>query len=189
MQYLGITALSIFVVFTIYALPATFSLQRGIRPGLESKSIDEAVLEIKESGYSDLELIEEARSMVGQRMVYCRRNSYDSYKTGFYRGYGFCQQQSFALAKILQELGFDALPVQAMRTQFPDGKIGGHAWVKVNLNGKTIYIDPEYYDIEGQKITFTPLSKVTGFTKFFRLLSGWGAASINAHRYYTSGTD
>jgi hypothetical protein len=189
LQYLGITALTIFVIFTIYALPATFSLQRGLRPGLESKSIDEAVLELKESGYSDLELIEKARLMIGQRMAYNRRNSYDSYKKAFKRGYGFCQQQSFALAYILQELGFDAFPVQAMRTQFPDGNIGGHAWVKVNLNGETVYLDPIYYDTEGQKITFIPLSKVTGFTAFFRLLSGWGAASINAHRYYTSGTD
>lgn len=25
--------------------------------------------------------------------------------------------------------------------------------------------------------------------RFFRILSGWGSATINAHRYYTSGSD
>jgi hypothetical protein len=189
LQYLGIAVLFIFLIYTIYALPATFSLPGGIRPGLESKTIEEAISDLGQKGLSDMMLIEEARKLVGERMTYCRRNSYNSYKKAFKRGYGFCQQQAFALAHILQKLGFNAIPVQAMRTQFPDGGIGGHSWVMVMLDHKEIYIDPIFYDPFHHTITFTPLSEVTGFSTAFRILSGWGAATINAHRYYTTGSD
>jgi len=57
------------------------------------------------------------------------------------------------------------------------------------MEEKMIYIDPVYYDAEKQQITFSPLSEVTGFSTFFRLLAGWGSATINAHRYYTTGND
>ena len=189
LKYCGITSIVIIVIYTIYALPAIISLPGGIRPGLESKTIEEAVLDLKNTGLSDRDLIEEARSLVGERMAYCRRNSYDSYKKAFRRGYGFCQQQAFALAYILRESGFEAIPVQAIRTRFPDGNIGGHSWVMVKLGKEEIYIDPIFYDPIGQKITFIPQSKVTGFSTIFRFLSGWGSATINANRYYSSGTD
>jgi len=188
-RYIGISILVILVIFTLYALPAIFSLPHGIRPGLEPMTIEEAVAGLRDTGRTDAELIEEARSMVGERMVYCRRNSYNSYEKAFKRGYGFCQQQAFALARLLKDLGYDAVPVQAIRTQFPDGNIGGHAWVMIYLNGEALYIDPVYYDPAKQEVTFIPLSQVTGYSTFFRILAGWGCASINAHRFYVSGSD
>jgi len=172
------------VVYTVYALPAIISLPSGIRPGLQELTIDEAVDSLKETGLRDMQLVESARKLVAQRMEYCRRNSYDSFDKAFRRGYGFCQQQAFALASILQKLGYSASPVQAYRTQFPDGNIGGHAWVSVHFNGGEYYIDPVYYDEENKEFTCIPRSEITGFSPFFRLLSGWGAATINAHRYY-----
>lgn len=189
LKYVGVTALVVIIVYTLYAIPAILSLPAGIRSGLESKTIHEAVLDLQKTGRSGKDLIEAARLLVGERMAYCRRNSYNSYKKAFKRGYGFCQQHAFALSHILEELGFEAYPVQALRTQFPDGNIGGHAWVMVIIKDEMIYIDPVYYNPAEQKITFTPLSEVTGFSTFFRLLSGWGSATINAHRYYISGTD
>jgi hypothetical protein len=188
-KYVSVTALVVITIYTLYALPASISLPSGIRPGLESKTIHEAVLDLRKTGRSDRDLVEASRLLVGERMAYCRRNSYNSYKKAFKRGYGFCQQQAFALSYILKELGFEAYPVQAIRTQFPDGNIGGHAWVMVMIKDEMIYIDPVYYNPAEQKITFTPLSEVTGFSTFFRLLAGWGGATINAHRYYTTGTD
>jgi len=187
--YLGISLAIIFTIYTIYAIPAMISLPGGIRPGLNELTIKEAANLLNNTDLHGLDLIEEARLMVNERMAYCRRNSYDSYQKAFKRGYGFCQQQAFALAEILQELNFEAVPVQAMQTRFPDGNIGGHSWVRVRLNGRDFFIDPIFYDSEKHEVTFTPLSNVTGFSKFFRILSGWGSATINAHRYYTSGSD
>ncbi len=187
--YLGISISVIFILYTLYALPAMISLPVGIRPGLEELTIREAVKVLEKKDLEGLDLIEEARALVGQRMTYCRRNSYDSYEKAFSRGYGFCQQQAFALAAILKDLDFEAVPVQSMRTLFPEGDIGGHSWVKVKINGDYLFLDPIFYNPEKHEITFTPLSEVTEFGAFFRILSGWGSATINAHRYYTSGSD
>lgn len=187
--YLGISIAVIFIIYTLYAIPAMISLPGGIRPGIEEQTIEEAVQALKKKNLEGIDLIEEARSLVGKRMAYCRRNSYESYKKAFRRGYGFCQQQAFALAAILEGLNFEAVPVQSMQTKFPEGNIGGHSWVRVKLDGKYLYIDPIFYIPEKQEITFTPLSRVTEFSSFFRILSGWGSATINAHRYYTSGSD
>ena len=186
---MGISLAVIFTIYTLYAIPAMISLPGGIRPGLEEQTIKETVHLLDIADLDGLELIEEARSLVGKRVAYCRRNSYDSYQKAFKRGYGFCQQQAFALAEILQGLNFEAVPVQAMQTRFPDGNIGGHSWVRVRFNGKDFFIDPIFYDSEKHKVTFTPLSKVTEISRFFRILSGWGSATINAHRYYTTGSD
>lgn len=187
--YLGISIATIFTIYTIYAIPAMISLPVGIRPGLNELTIEEAVNILNNKNLDRLDLIEKARLLVNERMVYCRRNSYDSYQKAFKRGYGFCQQQAFALAAILQELNFEAVPVQAIQTRFPDGNIGGHSWVRVRLDGQDFFIDPIFYDPEKHVVTFTPLSDVTEFSGFFRILSGWGSATINAHRYYTLGSD
>ena len=97
-----------FIIYTLYAIPAMISLPRGVRPGLEEQTIEEAVQVLKKQDLDGREMIEEARLLVGQRMAYCRRNSYESYQKAFSRGYGFCQQQAFALAAILDDLNFEA---------------------------------------------------------------------------------
>jgi len=188
-SYLGISFAIIFIIYTLYAIPAMISLPGGIRAGLEEQTIEEAVKALEKKDLEGLDLIEEARSLVGKRMSYCRRNSYESYEKAFKRGYGFCQQQAFALSAILEELNFEAIPVQSMRTMFPDGNIGGHSWVQVKINEEYLFIDPIFYDADKHEITFAPLSEVTEFSAFFRILSGWGSATINAHRYYTTGSD
>ena len=165
------------------------SLPSGIRPGLEELTIEQAVDTLKAKNLTDLELIQETRKLLVTRMRYCRRNSYDSYKTAFRRGYGYCVQQAYALHYMLTELGFDAKVVQATKNRFEDGTIGGHAWVRINHNGSIIEIDPSDTNYQNKKVSFVPLTKVTEFGFLFKLVTLWGSAGVNAHRYYTTGKD
>jgi hypothetical protein len=92
----------------VYALPATVSLPRGLRPGIEELTLEDAVIRLAQSGAEGYDLIEEARLLVCDRIKYCRRNSLNSYHKAFWRGYGYCQQEAYALTMLLQELGFNA---------------------------------------------------------------------------------
>lgn len=188
-RIIGICILSIPALYTLYGIPAMLTLPSGIRPGINDLTIEQAVDSLKSKNVPDLELIQEARRMVATRMQYCRRNSYDTYKTSFRRGYGYCVQQAYALQYLLTELGFDAKVVQATRNRFENGKVGGHAWVRVRYNNTLIQIDPTDKNLQNEGLTFIPLSKVTEFGYLFRALTFWGSAGVNAHRYYTTGRD
>ena len=100
------TALLVFILVIIlgvilYALPATFSLGGGRRPGIKPLKIQEAAQQLRAGGQSGPALVEAARTLVGERMQYCRRNSFDLYPRAFERGYGYCQQSAYALAALL----------------------------------------------------------------------------------------
>ena len=180
---------SILVGTPLYALPATLSLPRGLRPGLKPLTLSQAAQELKGTGKSGLAMVEAARLLVAQRMQYCRRNSFDLYPRAFERGYGYCQQQAYALADLLTRLGFKAHVVGALRNRFPDGRITGHAWVQVFIDGKAYDIDSIAYDAAAGKIEFTPRSNVFEYTPAFRIFAGWGSSAVNAQRYYRSGKD
>ena len=186
-------AMFIVVLFTIlvplYALPAMLSLPGGVRPGLEALTIEGAARQLRSSGLSGWELVEEARSLVESRMQYSRRNSYDSAKVAFQRGYGYSVQMSYALADLLQQLGFDARVVQAFQNRFPDGEVTSHSWVEVTLEDETRYIDSLFYDAQAGRITFEPLSEITSISPLFKAFTWWGAGAVNAHRYYLTGKD
>ena len=173
----------------LIALPATLSLPRGIRPGLEPLTLDQAAERLRATGLSGMALVEAARALTAGRMVYCRRNSFDLAPRAFERGYGYCQQQAFALSGLLTRLGVEARPVQALRNRFPNGAVGGHAWVRVRLDGRQQDIDTLYYDPATQRLGFTSLTPVTGYSPLFRLLAGWGSTAVNAIRYYRTGKD
>lgn len=175
--------------FPLYALPATLSLPRGQRPGVEPLTISQAADKLKASDAEGMTLIEAARTLVEERMAYSRRNSFDSYARAFSRGYGYCVQHSYALADLLRRIGFDARVVQAFRNRFPDGHVSSHSWVRVVVNGKTHDIDSIFYDADARAITFVPLSDVTGIPPLFKVATYWGATAVNAHRYYISGKD
>jgi transglutaminase-like putative cysteine protease len=181
--------LTLFVGWMIFALPATWSLGNGIRPGLEPLTLDEAVEALRQRGLTGATLIEEARKLVITRMQYCRRNSFDTTRTAFRRGYGYCQQQAFALAYILQRFGFEAKVVHAFRNRFPDGSGGGHAWVRLRFDGITKDIDATHVDVGSDILTFTPLTKVRDYSTLFRYFAGWGSIGVNAYRYYRTGKD
>jgi len=184
-----IFSLAIIIGVILYALPATLSLGRGRRPGIKPLTLQEAAQQLRSSGQSGAALVEAARTLVGERMQYCRRNSFDLYPHAFERGYGYCQQSAYALAALLKELGFSAKVVTAFRNAFPGEGVGGHAWVRVEMEGRTQDIDPHHYDPTTGQLTFTPLTRVFEYTPFFRILAGWGSTAVNAHRYYVTGRD
>ncbi len=181
--------LAILVGVPAYALPATLSLGFGMRPGLKPLTIPQAAQRVRESGKTGWSLVEAARSRVAERMQYSRRNSFDIATKAFERGYGYCQQQAYALVDLLTRLGFEARVVQAFRNRFPDGTVGGHAWVRVTVGDEIRDIDTLHYDPQTGKITHTPLSAVSDYTPLFRIFAGWGCTAANAHRYYVTGKD
>ena len=188
-QIVPAAVLAIAVGVPLYALPAMLSLPRGQRPGVEKLTISQAARQLRASGKTGWALVEAARALVGQRMHYCRRNSYDSAARAFERGYGYCMQHAYALADLLTRLGLEAKVVQAFRNRFADGNVTSHAWVSVTVDGETRYVDPLFWDAQANRPTFTPLSEVTGISPAFRAFTWWGAAAVNAHRFYSTGKD
>lgn len=191
-QILKLVLLSVglfFILVPLYALPATLSLPGGMRPGLEALTIEGAARQLRSTGLSGWALVEGARSLVESRMQYSRRNSFDSAKRAFQRGYGYCIQMSYALADLLQQLGFEARVVQAFRNRFPDGKVTSHSWVEVTHAGETRYIDSLFYDTQAGRLGFEPLSRITGISPLFKAFTWWGATGVNAHRFYMTGKD
>lgn len=184
-----LAAAAIIVGLPLYALPATLSLGAGQRPGVEELALEEAAMQVAATGKTGMALVEAARALVAGRMQYCRRNSFDSPATAFKRGYGYCVQQAYALADLLVGLGIEAKIVQAFRNRFPDGTVGGHAWVRVTVDSVEQDVDSIFYDVETGELTFTSLTKVTNHTPLFKLLTQWGEAAVNAHRYYRTGKD
>lgn len=180
---------AILVGVPLFALPATLSLGRGIRPGLKRLTIPGAADQIRNTGLAGWDLVEAARALVEGRMQYCRRNSFDVASKAFERGYGYCQQQAYALADLLTLLGFEAKVVGAFRNKFPDGRSGGHAWVQVFHAGESRFVDSIFYDRGAGGITFTPLTRVFEYTPVFRVFAGWGSSAVNSYRYYITGKD
>ena len=173
----------------LYALPATLSLAPGSRPGIGGLTIHQAARQLESSGKSGWELVEASRALVGERMLYSRRNSFDSPSTAFERGYGYCMQHAYALSYLLAELGFESQVVQAFQNRFPDGKITSHAWVSVTLEDEIRYIDALFYDEQEGRIDFTPISTVTNIPTIFKFFTFWGGPAVNAHRFYLTGRD
>lgn len=186
---LVLTLLLLIAALPLYALPATLSLQAGARPGVEPLTISAAARRLMRSGLKGRPLVEAARRMVADRMQYCRRNSFDTAATAFARGYGYCQQQAFALARLLCCLGFEARVVHAFRNRLPDGTVTPHAWVRVAVDGEMLDVDSIHYDPGESAIAFTPEGKVRGYSPAFRILAGWGSTAVNAHRYYATGRE
>lgn len=181
---------AVFIGLFLYVLPATLSLPRGRRQGLEDLTLEQAAIQLQESGAQGWDLVEEARLLVGGRMAYCRRNGFDSYKQAFRRGYGYCEQSAFALARLLQLLRFDARPVHSERNRFPDrDSTTGHAWVRVLYGGETREIDPEYQDRATGEFLFEPGDDVREYSRALRIMARWGCTVANAYRYYRSGSD
>ncbi len=184
-----IAVLAFAVGVPLYALPATLSLPRGQRPGVEKLTIPQAAQQLRQTGKTGWALVEAARALVGQRMQYCRRNSLDRAAKAFERGYGYCVQHAYALAHLLAQLGFEAKVVQAFQNRFPDGDVTSHAWVSVTVGDETRHIDPLFWDAQAGRIAFTPLSSVLDVSPAFKALTWWGATAVNAHRFYVSGKD
>ncbi len=192
MQVIRILLIALFAILIgvpLYAIPATLSLPSGPRPGVEEITIEQAAQQLKETGKTGWTLVEATRALVAERMEYSRRNSFDPTGRAFERGYGYCMQHAYALTSLLTELGFDAKVVHAFQNRFPDGEVSAHAWVSVSVNNETRYIDSLFYDEQAGELDFTRLSKVLDVSPALKLLTFWGGAAVNAHRYYVTGKD
>jgi transglutaminase-like putative cysteine protease len=165
------------------------SLSSGPRPGIKELTIEQTAQLLTETGKTGWILVEAARALVAERMQYSRRNSYDPAGRAFERGYGYCMQQAYALTSLLTELGFEAKVVHAFQNRFPDGEVTAHAWVSVRVNDETRYKDSLFYDEQAGELDFDPLSKVLDVSPVLKLLTFWGGAAVNAHRYYVTGKD
>jgi hypothetical protein len=163
-------------------------LPPGIRLGLGKLDISEAANSLRNTDVHGWALVKKATSLVHNRMKYCRRNSFDHYEKAFERGYGYCQQNAYALKTLLTKLGLQARVVQSFRNRFPNGKEGSHAWVEVTIDGERRYVDGIFTGDDGVP-TFTPLGRVYPYTKWFRVLAGWGSIPVNAIRFYLTGKD
>jgi transglutaminase-like putative cysteine protease len=188
-RYFWILLTAVLVGLPLYALPATLSLPRGRRPGLPPLTLAEAADQLRASGKTGWELVEAARALVGERMAYCRRNSFDCYPRAFARGYGYCVQHAEALYDLLARLGFQSEMVHALRCRFPHGKVASHAWVQVTLADETRPVDPIFYWATSREISFVPLSPIAPLSPLIRLLSYWASPAVNAHRFYRTGKD
>lgn len=192
MQAIKFSLLSLIIIMVgvpLYALPATLTLPTGVRPGVKELTLEQAVQQLKDSRKTGWPLVEAARSLVADRMVYSRRNSFDSPGISFSRGYGYCLQHADALSYLLNQLGFSARVVHAFHNRFPDGKITSHAWVSVSLGAENRYIDSLFYNEETGELEFIPLSEISEVSPALKLLTYWGATAVNAHRYYFTGKD
>ena len=188
-RYVLFTVLVLLVAVPLYALPATLTLPAGPRPGAEEITVVEVTQQLEGTGKTGWDLVEAARATVAERMVYSRRNSFDSSGRAFERGYGYCTQHAYALMHLLTQLGFDAKVVQAFQNRFSDGEVTAHAWVSVKVNDEIRQIDSLFYDEQKSDLDFTPLSKVTNISPAFKLIAFWGGTAVNAHRYYLTGKD
>jgi transglutaminase-like putative cysteine protease len=174
----------------LFALPATLSLPRGQRPGVDKLTIAAAAQQLRTHGdQAGWNRAEAARALVGQRMSYSRHNNFDSADRAFERGYGYCMQHAYALAHLLDALGFEAQIVQAFQNRFADDKVTSHAWVRVTLDGETRDIDPLFWDEQAGRPAFVTLAPVTGISPVFKAFTWWGAPAVNAYRYYRTGKD
>lgn len=187
--YIVVFILSIFFILAVIAIPATLSLRPGVRQDVPLMDINEAARLVKHSGKYGWELAGYATLLVHKRMMYSRRNSFDGFKKAFRRGYGYCQQQAFALQYILRQAGVDAWVVHSLKNKFPTGAIGSHAWVRVRFENMTRNYCAVFPDSVTGEATFIILGKVHNYTPLFRFFSGWGSIGINAIRYYKTGKD
>jgi len=187
--FIYISTLTILILSILVPLFATRSLPSGNRGGIVDQSIDNAIDQLRASGKNGWELVADATLLVHQRMHYCRRNSFDYYKKAFRRGYGYCQQQAYALEYILRHLGFGTRVVFSFKSIFPDGKAGNHAWLQVRYGNETRNYCPVFPDPVTAKPGFEIVGPVHHSNGLFRIFAGWGSVVVNAMRYYQTGKD
>lgn len=176
----------------LYTLPALRRLPKAKERSLNGiTTIDDAVRHLRNSGKTGWDLVAAAQALVNAKMVYSRRNGWDSPARAFRRGMGYCQQQAAALLIILRQLGIDARPVQALRCQFPPqpmheyeerGGISGHIWLVVTIDGVEQDVCPGHPDNAPGKVHFTRLSRRTNYGPLRQLLGHVGAMIVNIQR-------
>lgn len=184
------------VALYLYTRPALRRLPKAKEQSLNGiTTIDDAVAYLRTTGKTGWELVAAAQQLVNAKMAYSRRNGWDTPARAFRRGMGYCQQQAMALLIILRQLGIDARPVQALRCQFPPkqihgyadpGRISGHMWLVVTINGVEKDVCPGHPENAPGKVHFTLLSRRTAYDPLLQMLGHIGSMIVNAQRDNTA---
>ncbi|MEZ4737340.1 MAG: transglutaminase family protein [Caldilineaceae bacterium] len=189
---LAIFAILGVVALYLYTLPGLRRLPKAKERSLDGiTTIDDAVAYLRNSGKTGWDLVAAAQQLVNAKMVYSRRNGWDTPARAFRRGMGYCQQQAGALLIILRKLGIEARPVQALRCQFPPkqiheywepGLISGHMWLVVTLDGVEKDVCPGRPENEPGKVHFTRLARRTNYGPLWQILGHIGSMIVNVQR-------
>jgi hypothetical protein len=157
----------------------------------EAATIEAAVRVCRETGLTGWDLVAFAQRLVAGRMSYSYFNSFDSPKTAFKKGRGYCSQQAGALCRILLSLGFNSWPVHSVRNRFPDTVrdgvtihigVSGHVWCRVRIGSEEKDVCPGNPQNVPGKVHFEVLGKVHHFRGPIVLLSYLGSAAVNRKR-------
>lgn len=196
LKRLAVTLLMIGLLGTgllyLYTLPGLRRLPKAKERSLHGiTTIDDAVCSLQDSGKTGWALVSAAQQLVNAKMVYSRRNGWDTPARAFRRGMGYCQQQALALLLILRQFGIEARPVQALRCQFPPkqiheyeepGGISGHMWLVVTIDGVEKDVCPGHAGNEPGKVHFTQLSRRTTYGPVMQIFGHLGSMIINVQR-------
>jgi hypothetical protein len=154
-------------------------------------SLHDAVAAARASGLEAWALVGFAQRIVADRFTYSRRNPLDTPARAFERGQGYCQQQALALNDVYRQLGIDSRPVFATRCRFPPtvvhgvaepGRISGHVWLRVRINGEECDICPGNRANTPGRVHFQVLSPVHELRPVLQPLTHLGSAIENARR-------
>ncbi|MBL8968429.1 MAG: hypothetical protein JNG85_15600 [Spirochaetaceae bacterium] len=179
----------------LYSLPA-YLRQRKTAPvalvlgdgPVRIATIAEAIAWLRGRGLPGLELVREAQRLVAAKMIYSRRNNWDTAERAFASGAGYCQQSAGALLLILRGLDLEARMVQCVRNEFPPrdlheyrtaGGTCGHAWLRVRVAGEEFDVCPGDPANEPGKIHFRILGRVTPYRGLARVFGHFGSALLN----------
>jgi hypothetical protein len=180
------------IALYVYTLPGLRRLPKAKQRSLDGvTTIDDAVHELQNSGKTGWSVVAAAQTSVNTNLEYSRRNGWDTPRRAFRRGMGYCQQQAMALLLILRQLGIVARPVQALRCKFPParihdywdpGRISGHMWLVVSIDGVEKDVCPGHPDNAPGKVHFEVLSRKTTYGPVMRLFGHIGSMILNMHR-------
>ncbi|MCE7984524.1 MAG: transglutaminase family protein [Caldilinea sp. CFX5] len=189
--FITLTTLGVATLY-LYTLPGLRRLPKAKERTLNGvTTIDDAVRYLRSTGKTRWALVAAAQKLVNAKMEYSRRNGWDTPARAFRRGMGYCQQQATALLLILQRLGIEAQPVQALRCQFPPalihgyrdpGGVSGHMWLVVTLDGEERDVCPGDPTNAPGKVHFTVLSRRTRYDLPWCFLGHIGSIILNVQR-------
>jgi hypothetical protein len=194
---IGFSALILFylVCGALACLPGLLLLSPGQTTTMGGiTTLQDAVDACRRSGLEGWELVEHAQKIVAHKFTYSRRNSWESPRTAFARGRGFCVQQALALKAIYDELGIKARAVHG-RGDFMGMHIHGvwepggnfnHSWLEVTVQGRSLYVCPGSVENAPGKLDFHITGKVKDYTPILHTLSFPGYIIVNAVRDFKS---
>ena len=188
----GLVALFVLSIPAIRRLP-----KRGRTTIGDVTTLDQAAEACRRSGLRGWDLVAYAQHLTARKFAYSRRNPWDSPARAFERGLGYCQQQALALQRLYDALGIASRPVFARRCWFPPAVvhgieepagIGGHAWLRVRLDGADLDVCPGDAGNRPGVVHFKVLSPVHELRPWLRPLTHLGSVAVNLWRDHMART-